>query len=319
MHYFNQMNLWYLGVILSIFFGCLSYHLIESRQFINYNHWRQLFHIKPVWLTLIMGGAGLTIFTLHGLPERYPAEFHQVIAEAKPSPFRKQCHISKYREPSESCEYFEDNVSWAILGDSHTVEIAYALAEKLRDKGTGLKHFSFSACIPSYTQQQEFSPCAQWYNDSLSYILENKDITDVVLNHRYTSGFHTNDIDQVISSLDQAILKLAESKQRIFVYYPIPELNNAIHELVGRSFQQGNSLKAIKASTLKHHLNHHAHIINHFEQTDYPNNVYFIRSEKAFCQSEFCYSVINNKPLYFDDHHPSIAGATRLVALIPDI
>ena len=73
-----------------------------------------------------------------------------------------------------------------MFGDSHAVEIAFALAEKLKYKNVGLKHFSFSGCPPSFGENENFHKCSKWYNESANYIANDKKIKNVVLNHRFT-------------------------------------------------------------------------------------------------------------------------------------
>jgi peptidoglycan/LPS O-acetylase OafA/YrhL len=52
------------------------------------------------------------------------------ISTATISPKRKECHTAgeNYKKPINACKYFGLNTRWATFGDSHTVELAYALA-----------------------------------------------------------------------------------------------------------------------------------------------------------------------------------------------
>ena len=106
----------------------------------------------------------------------------------EPSPYREECHLAEYQDPADSCEYYGKNISWAVFGDSHSVEIAYALADKLKRDDIGLKHFTFSGCKPSYKEPGSFSECSKWYNETVGYILNDKKIRNVVFNHRFTKG-----------------------------------------------------------------------------------------------------------------------------------
>ena len=66
--------------------------------------------------------------------------------------------------------------------------------------------------------------------------------------------------------------------------------------------------------TDKHwYLERNQFVINHFDNSDYPNNVHLIKSQDVFCDNEFCYAVKDGIPLYFDDDHPSVLGAKMLV------
>jgi len=57
-----------------------------------------------------------------------------VLLSAQSSPKRSECHS---RKPSEACVYHVAPARWAVLGDSHAVELAYGMAEELRPLLTG--------------------------------------------------------------------------------------------------------------------------------------------------------------------------------------
>ncbi|MCB4438385.1 hypothetical protein LHL20_19320 [Alteromonas sp. McT4-15] len=45
-------------------------------------------------------------------------------------------------------------------------------------------------------------------------------------------------------------------------------------------------------------------------------NVVFIEPAKQFCGNDYCFSVKNERSLYFDDDHPSLFGASQIVKSI---
>ena len=90
--------------------------------------------------------------------------YQALISQAQPSPLRGKCQIKEYQDPAQSCEYFGENITWAVLGDSHSTEIAFALADKLKARDEGITHFSFSVCKPSYEEGEGFSPCSNVLN-----------------------------------------------------------------------------------------------------------------------------------------------------------
>ena len=57
-------------------------------------------------------------------------------------------------------------------------------------------------------------------------------------------------------------------------------------------------------------------MISHFNDSSYPDNVHLINTENVFCDKNYCYAVKDGVPLYFDDDHPSILGASKLVETI---
>lgn len=310
----------YLGVLLSIFLGFLSHQYIERIKFRNdFSSLNQYIKFKPAYMSLIMIICGVVVFIENGFIKLSPAIYQKVVNTAIPSPYREKCHINEYQPANQSCEYFSSNVRWATFGDSHTVEIAYALAKKLQYNNIGLKHFSFSGCIPSYKEGDSFSKCAKWYNESANYILKNKNIENVVIAHRYPNELSNTDQNTIlkrIDNIDKLIFDLAKEKENIYVLYPIPELKIHVNKIIDKEYRDNGDIENINGSSLAYYKEGNNIIINHFNNSNYPKNVHLIKSQDAFCDNKNCFSVKDSSSMYFDDNHLSIAGANRLVELI---
>ena len=330
--FFDYPIHWLAGLLLSILFGSLSYYLIERMKFRSINQWKNLKYVAPMYMAAtVMLLSGL-VYSVDGIKSRYPDDFNKLASMAESSPYRKSCHVSSYRKPSESCEYFNGNTTWAVFGDSHTVELAYALANRLKPIGEGVKHFSFSDCVPSFGQQPSFSRCTQWFNDSLEYIIHDETIQNVVLEFRYSKGFFGDNVDGypdiptdgdakrnkiILESLDDTINTLAMNKKHVYVYYPVPELNKDVLNLVAQEYYRSGQYKTVQGPSLDYYKKRNQLIISHFENAQYPENVTFVKPESTFCRQQSCFSVIDSKPLYFDDNHPSLYGASLLVNELP--
>jgi len=201
----------------------------------------------------------------------------------------------------------------------------------LRPSGVGVKHFSFSACPPSYMVPESFGNCSKWYNEAVKYILNNSDIENVVLNHRLTvyafggdafdypisnSSDVTDEVLRSTNRIDALINLLASKKKNVYVFYPIPELPRSIHQLIGMAYRDNRGFDNIVGTDLFWFNERNKYFINHFDKSAYPKNVHLLRSQDVFCDEKICYGVKDGIPLYFDDNHPSILGASKLVDLI---
>ncbi|MBU2979592.1 acyltransferase family protein [Alteromonas sp. C1M14] len=321
----------FLGLLLSVVLGWASYHFIERRRFRS-DIYRpaQLIKCKPIYFTLGVGLLGSVILATQGFIKQSPIEYQKLVTDTRPSPQRDSCHIHSYQSPDEACEYFGKNVTWATFGDSHTVEIAYALARKLKPYGQGIKHFSFSGCKPAY-QDRESTPCAKWYNDAVDYIIEDEGIRNVVFNHRFTQQLmggnadhypahqqytETDEVRELTSHIDKLILLFAAKKDNVYVFYPVPELPKDIHQLMGDKLRRGASLDNIVGTDTQWYEHRNAYMIQHFDNANYPANVHLLKPQDVFCDPVNCYAVKEGTALYFDEDHPSVAGAKKLVELI---
>jgi len=333
--YFYSLNdaYIYLGIILSVLLGFLSNKYIENlkfpRKFTNYFD-----YIKstPITYAFILISVAAIIFINNGFFKNSSMIYQKLVNTAQPSPYRGSCHINTYQSPKLSCEYFGKNITWATIGDSHSVEIAYALAKKLKPQNIGIKQFSFSACKLAYQESDEFNKCATWYNESVEYILNDTNIRNIVLNHRFTSGFFGGDAinypakpnsqkinietNRMTKNLDELIRKLADSKDNVYVFYPIPELQRDIKLLIGVNYEKNQDLTDIVGTSLDWYKSRNKYIINHFDNVKFPANVHLLNPTEVFCDSKNCFAVKDKIPLYFDDDHPSVIGAEQLINLI---
>ncbi|UJF17139.1 acyltransferase [Vibrio sp. SS-MA-C1-2] len=328
--YYFDFPYWILtGLVLSVLLGFLNYHFIERLKFNSYSRVRDCYKVKPFIYSAVVLVLSFYITTQHGIPNRFSEQYNKLVNMAEASPYRDSCHISKYKDPSTSCEYFNDNVTWATLGDSHTVELVYALAKELDKKGEGIKHFSFSGCVPSYNQNNGFSQCSKWYNESVEYILKDTNIKNVLLNHRYTLDLFgdqlsdypaiadqnlTNKTQVMVEALDSLILVLANSKENVYLFYPIPELPEDIHHTLHIGYRDsGDSIQELDGTSKAWYEERNRFMVDHFDNATYPENVHFIKPQDIFCQADKCFAMKDGIPLYFDDNHLSIYGAEALV------
>jgi peptidoglycan/LPS O-acetylase OafA/YrhL len=332
--YYFSLNVMftYLGIVLSVLLGYLSNRYIEKIKYRNdFGNLFAYLKCKPMYMSLFIFAAASVTFIQNGFLNLAPPEYAYLIKGAQPSPYRNKCHIAQYQIPAESCEYFGSNVTWATFGDSHSTEIAYALAEKLRMKDIGLKHFSFSGCTPSYLEDDEFSECSKWYNETVNYILNDHKIRNVLLNHRFTervlggdtesypkisSTNITDEILRITERIDNLIIELASNKDNVYVFYPIPELQRNINKMINFSYLENSDLTDIYGTDLSWYSERNKYFIHHFDNAKYPKNVHLLRSQDVFCDENKCFAVRDGVPLYFDDNHPSILGAAKLVNLI---
>jgi peptidoglycan/LPS O-acetylase OafA/YrhL len=239
--YYYSLNEFYsyFFILLSFFIGFLSYTHIESVKLKSYDfNFKTLFMSVPVYLFLATSFLGFLIYINDGFIKKSPIEYQRLISKAQPSPYRNKCHIDKYHSPSKACEFFGENVTWAVFGDSHSVEIAYSLAVKLKSTNQSVKQFTYSGCIPSYKEPNDFSECSKWYNETVKYILESSNIHKVILNHRFTTAFSgryasgypelkdeksSGELNRRLRLLDKLITDIAKVKDDVYIFYPIPE------------------------------------------------------------------------------------------------
>lgn len=247
-----------------------------------------------------------------------------VFLTTSPSPKRTECHTdgTNYRKPDEACEYHFQGSSWATFGDSHTVELAYALAELLHDSNNGVRHFSFSGCVPSYRQSSQEPGCVSWTNEAINHISNDSTIKNVVVSYRIHAALfgghesvypeipnkkNEDQRNRIWTSYIQTLKRFLKTKKNVFLVLQAPEAPKSVGELIMRE-KNPVDIKGVSVDWWRKRSQFVRNRLN-----EIPNGVKIINPEELFCDFQYCYVVKNSTSLYFDDNHLSVEGA-KIVA-----
>jgi hypothetical protein len=261
------------------------------------------------------------------------------------SPKRKECHTEgkDYLPPSQACKYFGDNITWASFGDSHTVEIAYALAERLKENNEGLVHLSFSGCPPALLFEAKNPGCSEWLVESLNYLENEKSIKNVLVGFRYSAYLYGSQLDayprlpnldpkEMFSdnfrastngdaknifwnSFNTIVSRLLVNGKNVYILYPIPELPVDINKAILPFSIFGDTpvLDLSKATDVAYYQKRNAFILDKLNKLPYGDKLHAIKPVDIICDRHFCPAVMANKALYFDDNHLSVSGAELVI------
>lgn len=314
---------------LSILLAYLSWRFVEvpfrDRQAINRSNIFR-FALGGSLAFAVLGMAGdLT----HGFYQQKTSEDQKTaLSTATASPRRDDCHTGgvDYLPVEKSCVYHLGNVEWATFGDSHTVELAYALADRLKKREIGLRHFSFSGCAPSLGDDQDHTPCAQWTSEAVDYICSDKKIANVVVSYRiaaHLSGDQTDcypeipalkadaEVKAIMASYKRIIDRFVAAGKRVYLVMQAPELPVDINRLIYRGEFDGGNLVGVPKKWWDTRNEYFTAQLSEFNP-----GVTIIDPGKIFCDSEHCYAAINGVSMYFDDDHMSVAGADKVAEKI---
>ncbi|WP_114327622.1 acyltransferase family protein [Candidatus Colwellia aromaticivorans] len=333
-----------LAIALSIVMAIVSYKYIETpyRNKTLYNR-KRIFQLSFLSLSVFMC-IGLVGHFGKGFEQRYslPSYSDTIVY----SPKREKCHTkgTDYLKPTQACTYFGDEITWASLGDSHTVEPAYALAEKLQEHDQGLLQLSFSGCLPALSYSAPEAGCTKWLNDSVSYLENNKQIKNVLVGFRYSGGLYGEGVDhfpeiptRVIlqlkgyeeasaeqllelywQNLTQLLTRLQNAGKKVYLLYPIPELPVHINKATTAFsiFSREPIIDLERATTREYYLQRNRFILNKLDSLTYDTDLVAIRPLDILCDSEYCPAVYEGKALYFDDDHLSLEGSRIVIEKI---
>lgn len=327
-----------IAFLITVLFSVFSYKYIE----LNFN--KKSYIKDSFFYPLILAGSVLLVVlcSLTIINKGFPERINTSLSLPKSSPDAKACHLQKgeHFDETKICRSNTTRTSTAVLGDSHAIELSYVIGNKLRKNNDGVTHLTYSACAPSLLYAiKGKEACFQWLNESVEYLVKNDEIQTVVLAFRYSGHiFGTKEIyeqdfkeaklefvdksknatgeklDNVTRSFLFLINKLLESNKKLIIVLPIPEHKAHIDTFITPSpvFTQLNDNTLFEALTLieyKTRNNYIRELITGLSD----ENISVIDPIASLCDEVYCAIGDKTQLYYYDSHHLSIAGATKLV------
>jgi hypothetical protein len=288
--------------------------------------------------SLLFIAIGLVGHFTMGFPDRLDASTLKLVETATNSPKRGECHTGgkAFLDPTKACIYFNENVTWATLGDSHSVEPAYALAEMLASRNQGLVHLSFSGCPPALLVESPVPGCTEWLDRALKRVASDTRIANVLVGFRYNEHFFGDNVGtypevpneeihfgglgatesrQLLwHSFETILTRLQNSGKRVFVLLPIPELGQSIHKHI-LSQRLGHADYAF-GTPVGYLRARNDYISDKFKTLPWGETLIKVDPSASLCDDVRCYAVMDGASMYFDDDHLSLAGARRALAIL---
>jgi peptidoglycan/LPS O-acetylase OafA/YrhL len=275
---------------------------------------RKSLFISTIFFTVffvLLGLAGVLTRGFVDMKANYMQK--QILATVDRSPKRKECHTSgaDYRKPENACQYYVPDGSWAVLGDSHAVELAYALAKVLKKDNKGVKHFSFSGCAPAYGRidktHSDSINCSHWTEEVAAHIIADRSISTVVVSY-HTAGWAASNSNENVAdpwhSYKGILHAFKAAGKDVVLVLQAPSLDERIEDLIFRLDSPPLNIPGRKRKEweeLQKYITERKNEIS--------DEVTIINPSDLFCDENNCYVARDGVALYFDNHHMSVAGA----------
>lgn len=266
-----------------------------------------------------------------GIASRFSGQVRSAVETAVGSPVREKCSYDSdnYKQFRSECTYFGDEPIVAILGDSHSIPVAYVLAQKLRETEAGaLSQYSFSGCSnPRGSDEQD--PCYDWTSSVISEIVQTESISTVVLMFRLQSALHGRHEDtyplvpdeksnehreEVLRDLNFLIDTFhGAGKTVVWIRQP-PEVGSSIRELVSSLSDEYPSAMSVERKwweTRRSWSNEQIDVIS--------KHGIVIDPAEIFCDLANCWALRDGISLYRDRDHLSLSGAELLIPRLMEV
>ncbi|WP_416799332.1 acyltransferase family protein [Ciceribacter azotifigens] len=265
---------------------------------------------------LAMAILSLAIRQADGVPGRFSPEANALFASSKDiSPERARCHASSRRplRQEDNCVFGDLPPETAVWGDSHGVELAYALGEREKRPHHGVVQITLSACPPVLGYEQPGRPlCAQHNAASLKTVVATESIRTVVLS-AYLQNPKYGDRALLLEGYEKTVRALADAHKAVVLVVPIPTYDIDIPDRLGIYSAMG-----LDPATVGMPRDTHEQAISSIRDfmlglaSKYPNTTVFDPASEL-CDAVMCHAYSEARgALYFNKDHISLAAARSL-------
>jgi hypothetical protein len=234
------------------------------------------------------------------------------------NPKRSICHSDEqFRsvDPAQACSFGSAvKPTIAAWGDSHAAELAVALGDIAELKNESVLQLSSSSCPPTIGLDFIGKPGCRSRNDAvLSFLLKHPEIDTVVLAMRY-GGYSDHADESLLKGISKVSRALTIAGKKVIIIGPFPQPRFNVPHGLARSIYFNRKISS-NISITEHTLAFGA-TVSALEQIGAASGATVFDPTAAVCTQTECPLSDNGRPLYFDDNHPSVFGASKVAAML---
>jgi len=253
--------------------------------------------------------------TSDGWATRFPEEVSRLESYVRTyNPRRAQCQSGRGNviAVDKACIYGADaKPSFAVWGDSHAGELAYALGAVAKRHNTSVMQFTYAGCPPALGMHIPVRPDCRRHNDDVAqFLTENPHIATVILIARYE--IYQARADQFSDGFRDTVATLLDAGKTVVLVYPIPTTSISVPRALARHAARGVDIEQFsidKAAYLRRN-SFAFELLQSFREA----NVVHVFPHERLCL-DVCAVHAGSTPLYFDKQHLNIFGTERLMPL----
>lgn len=294
----------------ALFLAWISLNWIE-RPFRD----RQRISGKRIWQISALGmallaGACLWLISRGAWADRFPPEV-AMMAEARHdvSPVGNRCLHTRLTAPERECTLGNRAKVDALLwGDSHGVEFAWVLGEQAARQGRGIEQRTQGSCPPLLGYRDPaLLDCVRFNDAVISEIEHRPELRTIYLAGFWAGGRYSS--PQAIAQLDATIIRLQRNGRQVVLIGAVPTQPKAVPHALARA--AANGLPKPQTRTRQRYLENSSWISRHYSRWRV-QGVRIVDPADALFDGDRSRIIAGNRPLYYDSHHLTLAGA-RLV------
>lgn len=335
-YYFSLADYYlYLGMILSVLLGFLSYHFIEKLRFKpSLSGIKTVLTFKPLYMMIVIALVGRVTYETKGFIWHYPQNVIDAIQESdNTNPYN--C----LKKGTFACPIGnQDNIQAIIVGDSHADAMTTALASVFDLQNAGIIAITKPGCpfILGLNHLKDRELCEQRNLKIVNYVNTNYPDTPIFWGARVASFVYGEQIDPTVRLLDDdgtpqtfanseqrladvkdhlttTISQISDNRQ-VFLIGQTPEMSKDIPTELSKALLRGTTTHDL-ALDERLYTPRAKPIIEILTQVAKEQGATVLDPAPYFCQKGKCMAEYDNRPIYYDDDHLSEYGNKFLVPM----
>ena len=250
----------------------------------------------------------LALVSTGGWPGRFDERTVRLAAAAGDvSPMREACITGQAAPSNARCILGADVAPTAMVwGDSHGVELAWALGEVLGRQGQAMIARTHPSCPPALGYADRRDPlCTRFNEDVIGQLERSPDIATVYLAAFWAKETYRDaDVDALLGA---TMARLQQAGKRVVLIGPVPAQPFSVPR---RLALQG----PVAETTTRAEFNRRTDwFTRHFPRWRQAGVTIVEPADRLFA-GDRSIIVAGDRPLYFDSHHLSLSGARYVLA-----
>ena len=337
----------YLGMVLSIILGFLSYKYVEKINFPrSFPTLLSYLKCKPIYVAGVVGVLASLLFLKYDLltPYRFSAEQVSVVEQQERDPRMSFCGKVE-NGVSPSCTYGDGPVKAIVIGDSHANAQMTAIGDRAALAGGSILNLGLDSCptikdiylVDEHGKNPDYN-CGKLVKNAIDIASEQYPKTPIIIINRVSAYFYGNIekenyqlaapryfVNEVFNQMNNEYRDILAKHMTdtmceftktnpVYLLRPTPEM---IENVAATMFRANRGDKKSIQIARDEYNKRHDLAFKIQDNAAEKCGVKILDPIPYLCDNVSCYGDINGIPLYYDDDHLSSYGS-KIISPIYD-
>lgn len=328
----------YIGMILSVLLGFLSYKYVEKINFPrSFPTLLSYLKCKPIYIAGIVGVLGSSIFFLQDKLSTYRFTENELLIAEQAVIINPKCNNS------EGCTYGNGPVKAIVVGDSYATSQFLSIANRAKQYNGSILGLGLVGCstikdsyvVKDNGYSKDYT-CGIFTANAISIAAEKYKGVPVVIINKGSSALHkTSETkpsyfigkqypqknEEYMSSIREGMIDTIcefSNNHPVYLVRSPPQHNQNIPVAMLRSSIFDNSIKKFQITREEHNILK----LEYNQMQDAAAKrcgARILDPTSYFCDNEYCYADIDGTPLYYDEDHLSSYGSSVIAPIYDEV